>query len=151
DHATLVAAWRRVVDRLTPGACDPHLLLAGAPGDQDQSLREQAKALSLCDRVHFMGQVTNVNDLLEDVDLVVFSSHAEGLPNAVLEAMAHGRAVVATDYPGIREALGPEYAPLLAAPRDPDDLADKIVLAAQHPELRASMGAMGRDRVVHTF
>jgi glycosyltransferase involved in cell wall biosynthesis len=151
DHATLVAAWRRVVDRFDGLDQAPHLLLAGVLGDQYDALVRQVATLSLEGHVHFLGEVGNVGDLLRTVDLAVFSSHAEGIPNAVLEAMAHELAVVATDYPGIREAVGPEGRSLLARPCDSEGLADKILMAAADSPLRERLGQQGRRRVVKLF
>jgi glycosyltransferase involved in cell wall biosynthesis len=151
DHKTLIAAWRLVVDRLEPTGHAPHLLLAGQAVDTHDQLVEQVHRLGLEGLVQFLGEVRDVTSLLASVDLAVFSSFAEGVPNAVLEAMAMGRAVVATDYPGIREAVGPAGAPWLARARDADDLANKIVTAALDPALRDRLGSQGRCRVVNHF
>jgi glycosyltransferase involved in cell wall biosynthesis len=151
DHHTLIAAWRRVVDRLSPSGRNAHLLLAGANGDRTDDVRRQIDDLTLNRHVHLLGQVTDVPGLLGAVDLSVFSSVAEGVPNAVLEAMAAGVAVVATDYPGIREALGPSGESMLAREKDPVDLAEKIVRTADDAPLRASLGLQGRLRVASEF
>jgi glycosyltransferase involved in cell wall biosynthesis len=150
DHATLIAAWRLVADRW-PLAGAPHLLLAGDLREQYQPLVDQVRALGIESLVHFFGEVRDVDDLLRDVDLAVFSSYKEGIPNSVLEAMAHARAVAATDYPGIREAVGPEGSLLLARVKDPQDLADKILLAASDDALRARFGRQGRARIEDVF
>jgi glycosyltransferase involved in cell wall biosynthesis len=151
DHATLVAAWARVVEALAGRGRRAYLLLAGAFRDRYEPLLAQVRSLGLTDDVRFLGEVGDVAGLLQAVDLAVFSSQAEGLPNAVLEAMASGLAVAATDYPGIREAMGPEGALLLAQPGDPVDLAHKIVTAAVDPELRAALGERARRRVEAEF
>jgi glycosyltransferase involved in cell wall biosynthesis len=150
DHHTLIAAWRSVVDRWQISR-PPHLLLAGAFRERYQSLLAQVQSLGLERHVHFLGEVREVDDLYRAIDLCVFSSFREGIPNAILEAMAHERAVVATDYPGIREAVGAEGTPLLAAARDPQALADKILRAAGDDELRARFGRAGRERVREVF
>ncbi len=151
DHETLVAAWRQVVDRLEAHARPAHLLFAGAHGDRAASVTEQVQRFDLTNRIHFLGVVDDVPGLLAAVDLAVFSSFNEGLPNAVLEAMAAERAVVATDYPGIREAVGVEGQALLAAPRDAADLADKIVMMAEDATLRRTHAVHGRQRVETQF
>jgi glycosyltransferase involved in cell wall biosynthesis len=150
DHATLVAAWRHVVNRFS-GPTAPHLLLAGTFGDQHGALVRQVNALSLDGHVHFLGEVRDVNELLDASDLAVYSSVAEGIPNAVLEAMAHALPVVATDYVGIREAVGPEGVPLLARPGDAEDFARRVLTAAGDPELRQRIGREGRRRVADAF
>lgn len=65
-------------------------------GGRRSSLRRDAEALALSDRVHLPGQVGNVSDWYERADLFVLSSRAEGFPNVLVEAMASGCAVVAT-------------------------------------------------------
>ncbi len=151
DHATLLSAWRTVVDRLEPSVAPAHLLLAGAAGDARDAIVQQIADLSLGGRVHLLGEVRDVAGLFRHVDVSVFSSFAEGIPNAVLESMSAGLAVVATDYPGIREAVGTVGAPWLVRARDPQDLAERILIAAASPEQRAELGRAGQERVRTQF
>ena len=151
DHATLLAAWRLVVDRLRPRAIEPHLLLAGAFGDQHKFVSTRVRDLGLDGNVQILGEVRDVAGLLQAADLGVFSSIAEGMPNAVLECMASGLAVVGTDYPGIREALGEDGAHWLAPPKDAEGLASRVVALAVERDLRAQVGDAGRRRVEAAF
>jgi glycosyltransferase involved in cell wall biosynthesis len=151
DHETLVGAWRMVVDRMEQSGRAAHLLLAGMPGDRSAAVRQQIDATGLAPFVHVIGSVADVAGLLGAVDLAVFSSKAEGIPNAVLEAMLAGIAVVATDYVGIREAVGPAGAGLLARQSDPGDMAEKILTAAADASLRLELGRLGRARVAAEF
>lgn len=151
DHHTLIAAWRIVVDGMRGSGRHARLLLAGGEGNRSQAVRQQIDELRLTEHVQLLGPVNDVPGLLGAVDLSVFSSVAEGVPNAVLEAMAAGVAVVATDYPGIREALGPYADSLLAREKDPLDLAEKIHRLADDAQLRASLGLQGRTRVASEF
>jgi glycosyltransferase involved in cell wall biosynthesis len=150
DHETLIAAWRLVVDRLWRSGREAHLLLAGA-GDQLGSIRKQVQEDGLADRVHFLGFVGDIAGLLRSVDLAVFSSYSEGVPNAVLEAMAAGLAVVASDHAGVREAVGAPGTPSLVRQQDPSDLAEMVVRVAQDEPLRARLGAQGRIRAATEF
>jgi glycosyltransferase involved in cell wall biosynthesis len=150
DHRTLITAWRTVVDSWRcQGA--PHLLLAGAFHESHQALVEQVRASRLERHVHFLGEVSDVAGLYRASDLAVFSSFNEGVPNAVLEAMMHGLAVVATDSEGIREALGTECSTWLVRKQDPDELAATVLRAAACPELRADLGRRGRRRIEEEF
>lgn len=151
DHETLIAAWRRVQDQLGTSATRAVLALAGAPGDQAEAIGRQIATLGLGDRVRLLGPVSDVAGLLAASDLLVFSSHNEGLPNAVLEGMAAGLPVVATDYPGIREVVGPAGEPWLARPRDAADLARLIGQVIADPGLRRDAGARGLERVAADF
>ena len=101
--------------------------------------------------VRFLGQVRDVSGLLQSVDLGLFASPIEGSPNAVLECMAAGLAVVGTDIPGIREAVGPDGAPYLAPPEDADRFAELVLLLARDAERRAQAGRANRRRIENCF
>ncbi|MFC3890521.1 glycosyltransferase [Lentzea rhizosphaerae] len=91
-HDVLLDAWA-----LVPG--DAELWLAG-----DGSLRGALEARGV-DRVRFLGTRTDVRDLLEAADVTVLTSDWEGMPIALLESLAAGRPVVASDVDGVREVL----------------------------------------------
>jgi glycosyltransferase involved in cell wall biosynthesis len=151
DHRTLVDAWTRVVAAVEATGREAHLLLAGSHGDRADEIRRQIEANALQQRIHLLGTVNDIGGLLRAIDLSVFSSVKEGLPNAVLEAMSAGVAVVATDYPGVREALGPGVEDFLAEPKNADDLARKIIRVAMDNELRLRAVRHGQNRVATTF
>lgn len=151
DHATLLKAWRVVVDRLESAGRSAVLLLAGRFDTTHESLKALAFDLELYKHVRFLGRVTDVSGLLQAVDLGVFSSQFEGCPNSVLECMATGLAVVGTDIPGIREAVGPEGYCFLAPPGQPEPLAEQIVNLATDSDLRARLGASNRRRIEKEF
>jgi glycosyltransferase involved in cell wall biosynthesis len=153
DHATLLNAWA-IVRAHFGGADGPVLLLAGGLSERATVTRLQLQAfeigLSSAD-VLFLGPVENVVELMSASDVVVHSSLTEGCPNAVCEAMALGRAVVATDIAGCRQALGDDAEESLATPRDPEALAASIIRMLEDPKLRASTGARNRARVRSEF
>jgi glycosyltransferase involved in cell wall biosynthesis len=151
DHATLVAAWRKVVDGFGARGRDAHLLLAGSWVDTYESIVTQVRDLKLERQIHILGQVQDVAGLLSASDLGVLSSFREGLPNAVLECMASGLAVAGTDYPGIREALGPEASVLLAPAQNAERLAECILRAARDADFRSWLGRAGVARVRAEF
>lgn len=88
------------------GMNDPrvHLVLAG-DGPIRAALQAQVDAAGLTPRVHFLGPRRDVPALLKACDVFAFPSRTEGLPNALLEAMAAGCAIVATDVPGNRDLI----------------------------------------------
>jgi len=132
DHPTLFHAWRRVLDRSND--TEPLLLLAGRPQEgRLAELKELARQLGIEERLRFLGEVDDIPGLLETVDLVVHSSMREGCPNAILEAMACRVPVIATDIPGIREAIG-EKSPYLVPERNPEALAGKILELLGDPD-----------------
>ena len=127
DHETLLRAWRIVVEELRiQGLCSV-LLLAGRFENTHEKLKALALNLELGRNVRFLGSVNEISELLASVDLGVFSSRNEGCPNGVLECMASGLAVAATDIPGTRDALGEEGQSMLTPPGDHMALAANIV------------------------
>lgn len=153
DHATLLSAWALVLKQF-PAAKAPVLLLAGHLREQAtvSRLKMQAFDLGLSGaNVRFVGPVGNVAELIVDSDLVVHSSLTEGCPNAVCEAMALSRAVVATDIPGCRQALGEAGARWLAVRQDPHSLAAKMVELLENDALRRSEGERNLQRIRSEF
>lgn len=151
DHATLLRAWRIVVDRLAERDRSAVLVLAGSLGSTHDALKALAFDLRLGDSVRFPGQVSDVSGLLSAVDLGVFSSHSEGSPNGVLESMAAGLAVVATDIPGVREALGTGSHSLLVPIGDAEAMAKVILRMSAEPAVRCEFGDANRRRALEDF
>jgi glycosyltransferase involved in cell wall biosynthesis len=151
DHATLLQAWRIVLDRVSDSDSSLILMLAGRFDEQAQSLLRLAENLNLGAHVRFCGELQNVAELLCATDVYVHSSPREGLPNGVLEAMAVGLPVVGTRIPGIEEALGEEMLGCLAPPGDAEALADKIADMIGDAARRSACGAANRLRIVKEF
>lgn len=150
DHATLLRAWRIAVDRLGAASERVSLLLAGRLDDADP-IKALAYDLDLGRSVRFLGPVADVAGLLSAVDLGVFSSRSEGCPNGVLECMASGLAVVGTDIPGVREAVGPDGAAILTPIGDAESMAQAILRLASDEPLRREMGNIGQVRIRDHF
>jgi len=151
DHETLLRAWRRVVDAIAVDSREAVLLLAGRFGNMHDRLKALAYDLELGRAVRFLDKVDDVAGLLAAVDLGVFSSRCEGVPNGMLECMMSGLALTGTDIPGIREALGEDGLPWLAPPGDDEALAGRIMALAADPALRATLGGQNRRRVAEVF
>ncbi|MFQ5589261.1 MAG: glycosyltransferase family 4 protein, partial [Nitrospiria bacterium] len=81
--------------------------------------------------------------LLREADCLVLPSLSEGMPNVVLEAMASGLPVVASNLPGIREVVQDGETGLLAEPGDARGLAKKLMTMIHEPEQRREMGRRG--------
>jgi glycosyltransferase involved in cell wall biosynthesis len=147
DHPTLLRAWRQVVDQLGVTGRSATLVLAGRHDGAFESLVSLANELKITDTVRFAGHVSDVAGLLSAADVSVFSSRSEGCPNAVLESMAAGLPVAATDIEGIRAVVGPTGAQLLAPLADADSLASVLVKLANDPALCARLGNENRAAV----
>lgn len=143
-HSFLVEAAARVRRELPSAA----FLIAGE-GALLEPLRRRARELD-CD-VRFLGFREDVPDLLQALDVFVLPSLSEGLPLSVLEAMAAGRAVVATAVGGIPELVLPGETGLLVPPSDPEALARAILALLRDRDLAEKLGSLGRERVEEEF
>lgn len=138
------------LSRLPPAIPEWRLVLLG-DGPLRARLEAQAAALGLMGKVVFAGFRDDAAALLPAFDGVVFSSHFEGLPIALLEAMAAGKAVVATAVGGIPAALEDRNEGLLLPPRDPRRLAEELGRLLADPDLRERLGAAARRRFEKEF
>lgn len=101
--------------------------------------------------VEWWGHSEDMAATLAQADVVCLPSYREGLPKALLEAMACGKPCVATDVPGCREAVRNEDNGLLVAAKDATALATAIGRLLDHPDQRLAMGERGRQRAVAEF
>jgi glycosyltransferase involved in cell wall biosynthesis len=128
----------------------PLTWIAGA-GPERAALERRVRELGLGASVSFLGERSDVADLLAACDVFILPSRREGLGVAALEAMAAGRAIVATRAGGLPEAIEPERTGLLVPPGDPAALAAALARLLHDPALRARLGAQGPGRVAQSF
>lgn len=112
-----------------------YFLLIG-DGELANSLKELAQHLKIAGHVVFTGPRSDIEELLGCMDLFVLASLWEGLPTVILESMASGVPVVATDIPGNREIIQDQVNGWLVPPNNPEALADTIINALQEPSVR---------------
>jgi glycosyltransferase involved in cell wall biosynthesis len=121
----------------------------------DGSLREHLESLAqdtgISNRIIWTGYRPDVLQLLPAFDLFIQPSHHEGLPNTVLEAMAAGLPVVATNVGGTPELVVDDKTGLLVHPGDPAGLAKAVSTLLENPERRGIMGRAGQRRVEQHF
>jgi glycosyltransferase involved in cell wall biosynthesis len=122
-----------------------------AGGAYQTGLEQRAATLGLADAAHFAGFRANAAGALREIDLLVLPSWIEGLPIVVLEAMAHGKPVVATSVGGTPEAVLDGETGLLVPPRDPGALEAALETLLVDPALRRRLGEAGRRRVREHF
>jgi glycosyltransferase involved in cell wall biosynthesis len=127
-----------------------HVALAG-DGPLAQALREEALALGIKERVHFLGFRSDVQPVLDAADVFVLPSLWEALPYSLLEAMAAELPVVATRVAGVPEVVAEGETGLLVSPADPQALAGALEQLLDSPTLRRRMGQEGRRRVINHF
>lgn len=141
-YSYLLAAMPRVLEHHP----ETRLVLLG-DGELRSELEAQVRQLSLSNNVLFAGLLDNVQERLHDFDLFVSSSLWEGLPTVIMEAMAVGLPVIATDIPGTREMISDGINGRLVPPRDPITLADTINKMIENSKMRQIFGKAGKETV----
>lgn len=124
---------------------DAELNLLGG-GRQTPVLESLARELGIADRVHFLGSVPGgdaVRDQLDVADLFVLPSRTEGLPRAMIEAMARALPCIGTDVGGVSELIEADY---IVPPNDPHSLADRIHWLTTHPSQMEAASARNLER-----
>jgi glycosyltransferase involved in cell wall biosynthesis len=139
-HADLINALPKVLEKRG----NARLFLVGEDRGIQIDLERLASSLAVSDRVHFLGRRNDVPSLLMAMDLYVMASHEEGSSNALLEAMAAGLPIVATDVGGNREALDDGRAGLLAPPHDPAALSQAIGKLIADDAMRSQVAAKAK-------
>lgn len=143
DHATMIRAFRRVQERLP----ETVLVLIG-DGPLKSELMELAAAEGIAHHVLFLGDRSDIPELLSGLDLFVMSSVTEGYSIALLEACASGLPIVATKVGGNAEIVREGVSGNLVPERDPVELANAIVALLADGERAEAMGRAGRDWVL---
>lgn len=115
----------------------------------EQACRQLIHDLGLDAAAHFEGRVPSVAQAYQSGHVVALSSISEGFPYSVIEAMAAGRPMVATDVGGVREAVGDTG--FVVPPRDPHAFAQACQELLRDDALRHSMSRRARDRVLTLF
>jgi len=126
------------------------VLLVGMGIDQEK-IEAEVKRLDLQDAVYFTGYRQDVSDILAASDISVMASHYEGIPRALMESMALGLPVVATDVPGTRSLIQSGKTGLLVKYDDVPGFSGAIVKVLTDPTLAKQLGENGRHRVQTEF
>ena len=120
-------------------------------GEHGPSLRNHAIAAGVSDQIVFAGARSDVAALLAASDVFVLPSHTEALPTALIEAMAAGLPVVATDVGGVPEMVERGASALLVPPHRPDLLAEALIRILSSPLQAAAMGKTGSRLAAERF
>jgi glycosyltransferase involved in cell wall biosynthesis len=116
-------------------------------GPERSNLENRAKQLNLSDIVFFLGERSDVRELLHYVDMVVNTSDKEGLPISLLEAMAARLPVLAADVGGNREVIQTGETGMLVEPGNIKAIADGILKLLQNSELAKNISQIGYEKV----
>jgi glycosyltransferase involved in cell wall biosynthesis len=142
DHPMFLRAAARV----RAAVPDAAFIIAGE-GELMPSLRELAGTLGIASDVHFIGRCDEVAMLLRASNVGALSSKAEGFANAILEYMAAGLPVVATDVGGVREAILEGETGFIVPSGDHEQMAERIIRVLRDDEQAQAMGARGKQIV----
>jgi len=142
----LLKAWAIVISKFK----DAHLTVLG-DGPEKTKLEKQAKDLGVYKSVHFCGYKTNVKDYLAIANIFVFPSRGEGMPNALLEAMAFGLPCIATPVGGIPDIIRDGENGFLVPVEDHIMLANKIMYLFSSPEICNQIGYNAQKRIAKEF
>ena len=138
------------IDALALGDPGVHLVVAGG-GELLEGFRDRAAAAGLADRVHFLGAVPHAElpAVLRAADLFLLTTEPpESFGIVLIEAMACGLPVIATDYPGVRAVVDEGETGLLVPRGDPAAVAAAVGELADAPARRRQMGERGRAKAL---
>ena len=159
------------VARLAPSKGQRDLLLAGVEicqaeaeatflfigadmatgGQYAEELTALAEELKISEQVYFVGFQPDAPQLVETIDVFVLPSYREAMPMSILEAMAAGKPVVATNVNGISEVVVEGITGYLVPPGQPKALAASVLILLRNPDKACEMGLAGRRRIEEHF
>lgn len=140
----------RAAQRITAEIADADIVIAGE-GELEQDLRALAAGFGIADRVHFIGRCGQVPELISASTVCVLTSKAEGFSNSILEYMAAGRPVVATNVGGAPEVIEDGVNGYLVKSDDDDALTQRLIDFLTDEAKARSFGSQGRRVVNERF
>jgi glycosyltransferase involved in cell wall biosynthesis len=148
DQPTLI----RAVGRLRRRGLAVRLELAGA-GSRRSDLEALARSEGLAEAVKFLGDLAPeaLREAMSGWDVLAHSTHSEGLSMALLEGMMAGMPIVASDVPGVRQAVQNRRTGLLSPPRAREALTSEIAELLENPDLAARLGTAARAHAMEHF
>jgi glycosyltransferase involved in cell wall biosynthesis len=149
DHLTLIRAAQILKQRYQQR---PKIYLAGTgKAIHRQRAEREVHDLGLSDQVVFVGHHSDLPGFLMTKKICVLSTHFEGMPLALIEGMAAGCAVVASDVPGVKELVRHGEDGLLVPPSSPEALAEALAGLLSDPAKAAALAANARRRAQADF
>jgi glycosyltransferase involved in cell wall biosynthesis len=142
----LLAAWAT----LAPSHPTARLWLVGE-GPQREELKENIQARGLSQSVRLPGAFDSVEEMLDAADAFVLPSYVEGMSLSLLEAMAAGLPVVASDIPANRAVVEDKVTGLIVQPREPAAITAALRRILEHPDMGRQLGQAARGRVAAEF
>jgi glycosyltransferase involved in cell wall biosynthesis len=146
DHATLLRAFALLREQHV----NTHLVLVG-DGETRADLEALAVSLGIADTITFVGELRTGQNQHRAFDISTLCSLSEGFPNSLVEAMAAGMPIVATDVGGVPDAVTHGENGLLVQPRNPEALSRALAVLVDNAPMRRTMGDIGRSRAHERF
>lgn len=146
NHSLLISACKTISSNF-----DQVEVLIVGEGPLESHLIQEVKTLGLSEKIHFAGGQPNIPEILSTLDIFVLPSLSEGMPNAVLEAMACGIPVIATSVGGVPEVIEDGKNGILITSKDKESLIQALTKLIQDREKRYRLGVEGRRRVLSHF
>lgn len=143
---SLLNAWKRVVGAIP----DARLILVG-DGPLLMAMKKASRDIGIAGSIDFPGHTNAVIDYLHASDVYAFPSLQEGMPNALLEAMACGLPVVATRIGGVIDVVRDGESGILAEPGDSQSLAEGIITLLRNSNLAARLGSKAHQLMKESF
>jgi glycosyltransferase involved in cell wall biosynthesis len=150
DHATLIRAAKILQDEDNP--CQVLLIGGGKQNYKKQNIALSRK-LGLSETVRFLNQKTQaeIQQLLGSNKIFVLATHHEGLPLALIEAMAAGCVVIASNVDGVAELIDHGRTGFLVPPQDPKALAQTIKMVLNDEKMAADVAKTGQEKTLNNF
>ncbi|UPW01292.1 glycosyltransferase [Halorussus gelatinilyticus] len=145
-HHDLLDAWPTVLDHHP----DAHLVIVG-DGPEREALERHIRRISSKNTVHLTGTRDDVPELLDAFDVFAFPSHYEGLPGALLEAMAAGLPIVTTPVDGNAELVHDGRSGRHVPVRDPNALAEELIDLLSNPDDAEALRTRAKQRANANF
>jgi len=150
DGQKRISVLLRAFAKIAPRVRDARVVLAGK-GPEEERLKELARELGVLERVSFLGERRDVAALLRAASVFCLPSAAEGMPNALLEALSVGVPCVATAIPGTTDVVTDEKEALLVPLDDEDALARALERVLADRELASRLARAGSERIAREF
>lgn len=148
DQGTLVKA----LQLLKLEGLQPTLAFAGlGKARLIKKIQQQVQEAGLQSQVQFLGQVQGLHETLMRHPIFVLSTHYEGMPLALVEAMAAGCACIATDVVGVRGVIEDGVNGLLVPENDAQSMATALSRLIRNPDLARTLGAKAREKACNSY
>lgn len=148
NHKMFLEAVKKVIS-ITPRPKVKFIIVGD--GELRSGLEDYAEAIGMKSDVIFAGWVSELSTVYVDLDVVALTSLSEGTPVSLIEAMASGRVVLATDVGGVRDLVIDNVSGVLAASGDSDGFSDKLIELLKDPARRQRLGMRGKADVKEKY